>query len=95
MVKDFFITKSLATPFNEIEEKWMNILYEQLREVMRHNIPFTRIIFISIYGSQNYNLAGPYSDVDSECFIFPSMDDLCFAKLLYLLNFIQNMEISM
>ena len=80
MDRDFFMVRPRANPFNEIEEKWMGILYDQLIEVMHHSIPFTRIAFISIYGSQNYHLAGPYSDIDSECFIFPSMDDLCFAK---------------
>lgn len=80
MDRDFFVIKPRTKPFNEIEEKWIGILYDQLIEVMHHNIPFTRIAFISIYGSQNYHLAGPYSDIDSECFIFPSMDDLCFAK---------------
>ena len=80
MVKDFFVERARAKPFDEIEENWMKILYDQLREVMHHNVPFTRIAFISLYGSQNYHLAGPYSDIDSECFVFPSMDDLCFAK---------------
>ena len=80
MTDEFFIIKSQETLFNGIEQRWMEILHQQLKEVVYHGISFTRIAFISIYGSQNYHLAGPRSDIDSECFIFPAMDDLCFAK---------------
>ncbi len=80
MTDEFFIIKSQETLSNGIEQRWMEILHQQLKEVVYHGISFTRIAFISIYGSQNYHLAGPHSDIDSECFIFPSMDDLCFAK---------------
>lgn len=75
-----FIVRPRAEEFSLIEQKWLLTLSDQLTEVMRHNIAFTRIAFISLYGSQNYNLAGPQSDIDSECFIFPSMEDLCFGK---------------
>lgn len=75
---DFFIIRPSEKPFNQIEQKWICVLEKQLKEVMKHNIPFMRIAFISIYGSQNYNLAGPYSDVDTECFVFPAVKDLLF-----------------
>lgn len=70
-----FVLKEDAYSF--VEQKWMTILYKQLEEVKTH-IPFTRIAMIGIFGSQNYQLAGPFSDIDSTCLIFPSVDDLCF-----------------
>lgn len=42
-----------------------------------------QIVYIGIYGSQNYRMDGPESDIDCECFIFPSHDDIVFARPLY------------
>ena len=78
MTQDAFIMRSRLEPFNELEQHWMDVLRNQIVEVIQHNIPFTRIVFISLYGSQNYHLAGSFSDIDSECFIFPSIHDFCF-----------------
>ena len=42
-----------------------------------------RIVYLGLYGSQNYRMDTPTSDIDCECFIFPSHDDIVFAKQLY------------
>lgn len=42
-----------------------------------------KIVGIFLYGSQNYNLSTPTSDVDSILVILPSFDDLLFNKTWY------------
>lgn len=38
------------------------------------------VFFTVLYGSQNYNMATPYSDIDAYAVILPSMDSLLFEK---------------
>ena len=42
-----------------------------------------QILYLGLYGSQNYRMDTPNSDIDCECFIFPSYDDFVFAHSLY------------
>lgn len=42
-----------------------------------------KIVGVFLYGSQNYNLSTPTSDVDSILVILPSFDDLLFNKTWY------------
>lgn len=42
-----------------------------------------RIVFLGLYGSQNYRMDTENSDIDCECFVFPSYDDFVFARPLY------------
>lgn len=81
MIKNFFTIRKTDHEFNDLDIKWLDILYSRLNELIEsHDIESNRIVFISLYGSQNYNLATVASDVDCECFIFPSLKDLCFIK---------------
>lgn len=41
------------------------------------------IALLALYGSQNYQMATGISDIDCECFIFPSKDDIIFANTPY------------
>lgn len=42
-----------------------------------------QILMLSLYGSQNYEMDSETSDIDTECFIFPSHDDIVYAYSLY------------
>ena len=42
-----------------------------------------RILILSLYGSQNYRMDNENSDIDTECFIFPSKDNLIYADPLF------------
>lgn len=42
-----------------------------------------QILMLSLYGSQNYRMDNENSDIDTECFIFPSYDDIVFGYSLY------------
>ena len=82
MVRDAFELRNYKQ-HDVINMQWVHALYSQIDTVAeRLEIPYERIVFISLYGSQNYNLATVNSDVDSECFIFPSCDDIIFARQL-------------
>ena len=84
MVRDFFVIRKTDYQFNDMDMKWLNILYSQLDRLIEENkIPQHRIIFISLYGSQNYNLATINSDVDCECAIYPSPDNFFFIQQPY------------
>lgn len=50
--------------------------YEEAKTIF----PEERIVGIFVYGSQNYELDTPESDVDTKCIIVPTFDDICFNK---------------
>lgn len=39
-----------------------------------------RIVGIFLYGSQNYGLDSPESDVDTKCIVLPTFEEICFNK---------------
>ena len=42
-----------------------------------------RVIFsLSLYGSQNYNMDNENSDIDCQCFFFPTAEEIIFKILL-------------
>ena len=49
-------------------------------EVAKTLVPEDRIIGVFLYGSQNYNMDGPNSDVDTKCLIVPSFEEIAFNK---------------
>lgn len=74
------------TPINKnrYNEGIIPMMYALLNEVQtKTNIPKERIVCITLYGSQNYHMDNEYSDIDCECFVFPSMDDIVFGHSLY------------
>jgi predicted nucleotidyltransferase len=55
----------------------INKLFEILEELP---VEKERILFLSLYGSQNYQLDGPDSDLDCECIVFPTHEDIVFGS---------------
>ena len=49
-------------------------------EVAKTLVLEDRIIGVFLYGSQNYNMDGPNSDVDTKCLIVPSFEEIAFNK---------------
>ena len=47
-------------------------------EVAKTLIPEDRIVGVFLYGSQNYNMDGPNSDVDTKCLVVPSFEEIAF-----------------
>ena len=70
---DKFINKT------DLDNKIQSKLHDILTEINK-TIPFSQIAYIGLYGSQNYHLDTPESDIDCECFVFPSKEDIIFAK---------------
>lgn len=57
-----------------------NKIMERLREhydAALQFFPADRIVGIFLYGSQNYGLDTPESDVDTKCVVIPSFRDIC------------------
>lgn len=50
--------------------------YEEAKTIF----PEERIVGIFVYGSQNYELDTPESDIDTKCIIVPTFDDICFNR---------------
>lgn len=50
--------------------------YEEAKTIFNED----RIIGIFLFGSQNYGLDGPDSDVDTKCIIAPTFEEVCFNK---------------
>lgn len=76
-MNDFFINKYNLSSF--IENDTQNKLWIILKEIIKI-FPIEQIAYIGLYGSQNYCIDTQESDIDCECFIFPSMQDIIFAK---------------
>lgn len=65
-------------------ETVMPKMWEILNEVIeKTSFNEHQIVYLGLYGSQNYRMDTPNSDIDCECFIFPSYDDFVFAHPLY------------
>ena len=73
---DKFINKTDLD--NKIQAKLHDILIE-----INKTIPLPQIAYIGLYGSQNYHLDTPESDIDCECFVFPSKEDIIFANPMW------------
>ena len=77
-----FIYTFYDLPFNSkdfiILTKLSNILDEI---IIKRDIPISQICFISLYGSQNYKLDNENSDIDCECFIFPSIEQIAMCDM--------------
>lgn len=39
-----------------------------------------RVLYIGLYGSNNYGVDDEYSDVDAKVIVLPSLDDIVFKK---------------
>lgn len=50
--------------------------YEEAKTIFDES----RIVGIFLYGSQNYGLDGPDSDVDTKCILVPTFEEICFNK---------------
>lgn len=50
--------------------------YEEAKTIF----PEERIVGIFVYGSQNYELDTPESDIDTKCIVVPTFDDICFNR---------------
>ena len=76
---DYFIN----TFFNEdTDPEVIDKVWYTLREICgdTHGYEAKNICYIGLYGSQNYGLDNETSDIDCECFIFPSHDDIIFGR---------------
>ena len=49
-------------------------------EVAKTLVPEDRIVGVFLYGSQNYKMDGPNSDVDTKCLVVPSFEEIAFNK---------------
>lgn len=79
-----FIYTFYDLPFNIREATILNKLSKILDEIIiKQQIPESRICFISLYGSQNYELDNENSDIDCECFIFPSIKEIATCRTPY------------
>ena len=64
-----------------IQEKLWTILNEIY---FQYSDQKDRTIFaLSLYGSQNYNMDNENSDVDCQCFFFPTEEEIIFNKTLH------------
>jgi hypothetical protein len=72
--------------FKEIEkekynDKVMPKMWNLLDEVSeKTGFDEHQILMLGLYGSQNYEMDSETSDIDTECFIFPSHDDIVYAR---------------
>lgn len=75
--------------FKEIEkEKYNNTVMPKMWNILDEISEKTgfdehQILMLGLYGSQNYEMDSETSDIDCECFIFPSKDDIVYAHSLY------------
>lgn len=75
--------------FTEINKEKYNSdimpkMWQILNEVAeKHKLDEHRILYLGLYGSQNYRMENEGSDIDTECFIFPSKDDIIFGLPFY------------
>ena len=53
-------------------------------------VPEDQVVGVFLYGSQNYDMDGPNSDVDTKCLVVPSFDDVVFNRRA--LNFEHHFE---
>ena len=60
----------------EIQNKVLQTLCDVIKYLKLNN--FNRIIYIGLYGSQNYQLDTENSDVDCQCFLLPDIHDIIF-----------------
>lgn len=77
-MKTFFVPKD-ETKLT-VNYKLTTILSEVIEKV---GIDEKRVACLGLYGSQNYNMDSENSDIDCECFIFPTRDDIIFGNRLY------------
>ena len=73
----------IETFYNEdIDLDIMDKLWDVLFELCHFGTQYmsNEVCFISLYGSQNYGLANKDSDIDCECFVFPSAENIIFHK---------------
>lgn len=80
MDKTFYMESNKSKFKEDIMPKMWEIL-ASIEE--KTGFDYHRILYLGLYGSQNYNMDSPDSDIDCECFIFPSHDDIVFARPLY------------
>ena len=64
----------------DIQEKLWNILNEIY---FKYGIQDRTIAFIGLYGSQNYKMDNEDSDVDCQCFFFPTAEEVIFNKTFH------------
>ncbi len=73
-----------------------NKIMERLREHYEAALqlfPADRIVGIFLYGSQNYRLDTPESDIDTKCVVVPSFKDICNnAQLVSFTHVLENNE---
>lgn len=68
----------------------LNTLYDKMEEVKAHGyMP----IFIALKGSQNYGMDNENSDIDTICFVYPTVDDLFYKKEVSLTYYCDNNEL--
>ena len=65
---------NIAHDYNIQKKLWL-ILTE-----LSHKVDLDLVCYLGLYGSQNYKLDNEDSDIDCECFMFPSITDIIFAK---------------
>ncbi len=75
--------------FKEIEkEKYNNTVMPKMWNILdevseKTGFDEQQILMLGLYGSENYEMDSETSDIDCECFIFPSHDDIVYAYSLY------------
>lgn len=59
-------------------------MWEILQEIFfKTNFDEHQVLMLSLYGSQNYRIENENSDIDCECFIFPTKKNIIFGEPLY------------
>lgn len=80
LVNDTDIINPFHRRINNSTTQKINNIYE---EILAKGYESYRIFYLGLYGSQNYHLDTDKSDIDCECFIFPTNDDIIFGKSFY------------
>lgn len=78
-LEQFFYEIDKVKYNKDIMPKMWQILDEVIEKT---GLDENRVLYLGLYGSQNYRMESASSDIDCECFIFPSHDDIVFAHPL-------------
>lgn len=65
---------------------------DEAKRVLKESDRDVKILGIFLYGSQNYNFADEYSDIDTKCIVIPTARDLCLRQPISMEHVLPNEE---
>ena len=63
--------------------------YKQALEKDGYNV-----LYIALYGSQNYGVSDEYSDVDAKAIVLPKIDDIVFKRNISFVKEFDNIDLK-